>query len=241
MRDYGAVSPKFWFGETGKALRGSANEQVLALYLMTSPHANMIGVYHCPILYMAHETGLGEEGASKALASLIERGFCEYDELSETVFVVKMAAFQIAESLSANDKRVVGIQRDVERMSPGRIKDAFIAAYSKAFHLSPIQAPSKPLPSQDKTGQDKTYTAPKSRQTSMPSGFAISDRVRTWAGEKGFSAYFLDANFEAFVSYVKRKAPKYVDWDEALMTAIRDNWAKVPATPSGSAAWAGAK
>ena len=57
MRDYGIVSPRFWIGETGKKLRGNPNEQVLALYLMTSPHANMIGVFHCPILYMAHETG----------------------------------------------------------------------------------------------------------------------------------------------------------------------------------------
>ena len=48
MRDYGKVSPGFWIGETGKALRGDMEAQIVALYLMTSPHATMTGVYHCP-------------------------------------------------------------------------------------------------------------------------------------------------------------------------------------------------
>lgn len=156
MRDYGIVTPKFWIGDTGKKLRGDASSQLLALYLMTSPHASMIGVYHCPVLYMAHETGLGMEGASKALARLIEVGFCVFDEASETVFVINMAGFQIAESLDPKDKRVLGIQREVNKMEPGHIRAAFLATYSVAFHLkddapkvSPSQAPSKPLPSQE--------------------------------------------------------------------------------------------
>lgn len=156
MRDYGIVSPKFWTGDTGKQLRKDASAQVLALYLMTSPHATMIGVYYCPIMYMAHETGLGMEGATKALARLIEMGFCTFDEASETVFVTNMAAYQIAEQLKSDDKRVTGIRREVDKMPAGEIKTAFLATYSGAFHLvdeaafdSPLQAPSKPLLSQE--------------------------------------------------------------------------------------------
>lgn len=92
MRDYGKVAPSFWIGATGKALRGDANAQLLALYLMTSPHSNMIGVFHCPVLYMAHETGITFEGASEALRRLVEVGFCTYEGESETVFVHRMAA-----------------------------------------------------------------------------------------------------------------------------------------------------
>lgn len=162
MRDYGIVSPKFWTGDTGKQLRTDPLAQVLALYLMTSPHATMIGVYYCPVMYMAHETGLGMEGASKALARLIEMGFCLFDEASETVFVTNMAAYQIAERLKADDKRVLGIRREVEKMPAGEIKSAFLATYSVAFHLSddeeiagPLQGPSKPLPSQDQDQDQK--------------------------------------------------------------------------------------
>ena len=70
MRDYAKVSPRFWLGETGRELRkAGAEAQVVAFYLMTSPHANMLGLYYLPVLYLAHETGLGPEGASKGLGS----------------------------------------------------------------------------------------------------------------------------------------------------------------------------
>lgn len=155
MRDYGKVSPQFWIGETGKQLRGDANAQLLALYLMTCPHSNMIGVFHCPVLYMAHETGLGAEGATKALARLSEVGFCEYDEDSETVFVIRMAAYQIGDELKPTDNRVAGLRKEVARMPEARMKSRFLAVYGVAFGLvdptqkgkggrSPSKAPPKP-------------------------------------------------------------------------------------------------
>lgn len=144
MRDYGSVSPQFWIGKTGKQLRGNAQVQVLALYLMTSPHANMIGVFHCPIMYMAHETGLGFEGASKALESLINVGFCLYDYESETIFVVRMAAHQVGEGLDSKDNKVKGVHKEVAKIAVQALKTAFIEEYASDFHLK-TEAPSKPL------------------------------------------------------------------------------------------------
>ena len=168
MRDYGKVSPQFWIGETGKLLRGNPEAQVLALYLMTNPHATMTGVFHCPVIYMAHETGLSMEVASKGLARLIEVGFCEYDEASESVFVVNMAAYQIDDSLKPDDKRVLGLRKEVAKMIPARFQHRFVEVYGLRFHLtkqgennSPSQAPSKPLPSQEQEQeqeQDKTLS-----------------------------------------------------------------------------------
>ena len=68
MRDYGKISPSFWTGKTGKAIKAGGQEAVVvAMYLMSSPHSNMIGLYYLPMMYLAHETGLGFEGASKGL------------------------------------------------------------------------------------------------------------------------------------------------------------------------------
>lgn len=169
MRDYGKVSPQFWIGETGKQLRGDANAQLLALYLMTCPHSTMTGVFHCPILYMAHETGMGIEGATKALARLSEVGFCEYEEASETVFVVRMAAYQIGESLKQSDNRVMGLRKEVERMPETRAKSSFLAVYGLAFGLVDAvqddrgsQAPSETLRSQEQEQeqeQEQTFCA----------------------------------------------------------------------------------
>lgn len=60
----------------------------------------------------------------------------------------------------------------------------------------------------------------------LPENFEISDRVKKWAEQKGYAPPLLEKNFEKFVSYAKAHGKQYVDWDEALMTAIRDNWAK---------------
>lgn len=185
MRDYGVVSPKFWIGETGKALRGNAPAQVLALYLMTCPHANMIGVFHCPVLYMAHETGLGMEGASKALQSLIEAGYCTYDEASETVFVHRMAAYQVAESLKPGDNRVKGVEREWSNIGPAHLKSAFAAIYSVAFHLpvedanaSPLKAPCKALRSQEQEQDQEQDQETCAGKPAEPKGFA--DFWKTW-------------------------------------------------------------
>lgn len=164
MRDYGVVSPKFWIGETGKALRGNAEAQLVALYLMTCPHANMIGVFHCPLIYISHETGISFEGASKALTSLSEAQFCTYDASTETVFVHRMAAYQVGESLKAEDNRVKSVTKEWQNIGPAQLQQAFAAIYSEAFHLpiaakkkSPSKAPPKPLRSQEQE-QDKNKT-----------------------------------------------------------------------------------
>lgn len=155
MRDYGKVSPQFWIGRTGKALRGNAEAQVLALYLMTSPHANMIGVYHCPIAYMAHETGLTIEGASKALASLIEADFCTFDADDEYVFVHQFALHQVGESLLPTDKRCKGVENELAKVPKNQCWQSFRARYAEPYNLPiptqsarPLEAPSEPLGSQ---------------------------------------------------------------------------------------------
>lgn len=155
MRDYGTIAPQFWIGTTGKRLRGDKDAQLLAAYLPTSPHASATGVYHCPVLYMAHETGLTLEEASKALRRLSEEGFCEYDEASETVFVIKMAEHQIGETVKPSDKRHAWLKKELEKM-PKAFKTRFLTIYGVAFNLvdpsqsgSPSEDPSKPLRSQE--------------------------------------------------------------------------------------------
>ena len=71
----------------------------------------------------------------------------------------------------------------------------------------------------------------KPRSTTISDDFAISERVSSWAIEKGYAN--LQPQFDAFVSYAKRKGATYVDWDEALMTAIRDDWAKIRGKSGG--------
>nr|WP_284509400.1 helix-turn-helix domain-containing protein [Caballeronia sp. GAFFF2] len=60
-------------------------------------------------------------------------------------------------------------------------------------------------------------------KTTISADFSISERVRTWAAEKGHRN--LQAHFDSFVGKCRAKGYTYADWDEAFMEAIRADWA----------------
>lgn len=166
MREYAKAEPKMWHGETMKALRKTREGLIVGLYLMTSPSSNMLGLFAQPVLYMAYETGLGEEGARKGLRSCIEAGFCSYDEPSEMVWVHEMARYQIASELKATDKQCVGIQKAYDALPKNPYLGAFFDRYVGAFHLTKRRgnegasyAPSKPLRSQEQEQEQEQEQA----------------------------------------------------------------------------------
>lgn len=173
-RDYAKVMPSFWTGETGRSLRGDPDAMVVAMYLITCPHANMLGLYYLPKLYIAHETGRGIEGASKGLARCIERGFCEYDEASETVWVHEMAAIQIERSLKPGDKRASGVQKQYDSLHNNPFLGKFFDKYASAFHLknrregSPLEGACKPLRSQEQEQEQEQYLFPAEAEKAKP-------------------------------------------------------------------------
>lgn len=151
MREYARISPRFWMGETGREIRKQGvNAQLLALYLLTSPHSNMIGLYWCPVTYMAHETGLSSDGALKALQRLVDINFCAYDESSEVIWVFEMARYQIGDQLSPKDKQSKGVQNTYDDLPKNPFLEKFFLRYSSAFCMTDkrtSEAPSKPLAS----------------------------------------------------------------------------------------------
>lgn len=165
MRDYAKVEPKMWHGQTMKALRKHPEALVVGLYLMTSPSSNMLGLFAQPVMYMAYETGLGIEGATKGLELCIKAGFCSYDADSEFVFVHEMARYQIASELKASDLRCKGIQKDYNNLPDNPFLGAFFDRYASAFHLSErrgIKAPSKPHRSQEQEQEQEQEKDPSS-------------------------------------------------------------------------------
>jgi hypothetical protein len=181
VRKYAQVGPQFWStSKTGREIRKKGAEAVVvAMYLMSSPHSNMLGLYYQPLLYMAHETGLGIEGASKGLRSCIEVGFCSFDEASEVMWVHEMALYQIGEGLKPKDKRCAGVQKEYDAAPECPFLGAFYERYKDVFHLQrkrvcatnegqktrPAEAPSEPLASQEQE-QEQEQEPPQT-----PAGF----------------------------------------------------------------------
>jgi hypothetical protein len=160
MRDYAKISPRFWIGSTGRKLRDAGPEATLvAVYLLSNPHANMLGLYYLPEPYIAHETGLGIEGASEGLRRAIEAVFCAYDAASEVVFVYEMARFQVAARLEARDKRCAGIQREYDALPDNPFLPMFYEKYADAFHLKNRRDPAR-----SSQGASKTHRSQEQEQ-----------------------------------------------------------------------------
>jgi hypothetical protein len=160
VRDYSKVAPQFWTGRTGKAIRAAGRDvQVVALYLVTAPSANMLGLYYLPLPTLCHEVGISQQGAAKALRSLFEGGFARYDEATEVVFVPEMAKFQIGPTLTPKDNRWKAIVKELDSFKSCRFIKEFYDRYGAAYHLpgmefpkllaSPSEGASEPLRSQE--------------------------------------------------------------------------------------------
>jgi hypothetical protein len=184
MRDYSKVGPQFWIGKTGKALRKQGIEaQMVAMYLMTSPHANMLGLYYIPQTFIAHETGLGLEGAMKGLQGCIDAGFCRYDEDSEVVWVIEMARFQVGDQLKDKDLRIKGVQNEYDSLPDNPYLAVFFDMYAAAFCMtskrgetSPLEAPSKPLGSQEQEQEQEQKQEQAQEQALVERRSASPDR-----------------------------------------------------------------
>lgn len=173
MREYAKLGPTFWTGETGKAIRRRGSEAVIvSLYLISSPHSNMLGLYYQPILYMAHETGLGIEGATKGLRDCVEEGFCSYDEDTEMVFVHEMALWQIADVLSSTDKRCKGIQKDYEALPACPFLEAWFDRYVEAFKLTKKRSNPGEKPEVRKAPSKSHRSQEQEQEQEPPSGVA---------------------------------------------------------------------
>jgi uncharacterized protein YdaU (DUF1376 family) len=64
--------------------------------------------------------------------------------------------------------------------------------------------------------------AARARETQLPESFEISERVKSWATAKGFGQ--LEKYLEFFTGRMKANGKRYIDWDEAFMNCIREDW-----------------
>lgn len=197
MRDFSCVRPGIWTGHTGRKIRKAGREtQVVAFHLISCPASNMIGLYYQPIPTICHETGITEKGTLKALRSLFEADFADYDLESETVWVFNMAKFQISPQLDEKDKRCKGVLRELSAYKHTRFYRPFYERYRISFHLPaieysvdtepPSEAPSKPLRSQD---QDQNHDQEHEQNQDQELSGQVKALAARPKGEKTWDAY----------------------------------------------------
>jgi len=83
----------------------------------------------------------------------------------------------------------------------------------------------QPTNNQQVTTKQEHNTQKEHKKTTIPDNFTVSERVISWANEKGYRD--LNKHLDNFILVAQSNNYKYTDWDAAFMRAIKDNWAKV--------------
>lgn len=105
MRDYGRVYSAFWQSPEIRAL--PEDGRTLALYLLTCPHANLIGCYRLPDAYAADDLQWTVERVREGFTKLQESGWLARDLATQWVVVSKYTkwnAFENANVAKAAEK-----------------------------------------------------------------------------------------------------------------------------------------
>lgn len=87
MRDYGKVHTSFWSSATTRSMTEDA--RVLAIYLITSPHSTIAGVFRLPDGYVCEDLQWSAERVAKGFAELLAKGFANRCETTKWVCVCK--------------------------------------------------------------------------------------------------------------------------------------------------------
>ena len=116
MKPFGKIESQAWdrFRYDGLSIEA----KLLAVYLLTNKHSNMIGVYSLPVLYIAGDLELDQETVCQLLDELKSKDFITVSEQFEFIainrfqhynppanrntFVARLAAFEALPSMSIN-------------------------------------------------------------------------------------------------------------------------------------------
>jgi hypothetical protein len=131
--NYAIINPRFWQGGTGKQILKELDMPgtVVALYLITGPHANQSGVYYCPITYIAIETHQSNEEVEACLVGLERLGFLKYDYEAEVVWVFNMVKFQVQNwPNNKKDNRHRGVLNALATVPESHLKAEFLEFWS---------------------------------------------------------------------------------------------------------------
>ncbi|MFT3789628.1 MAG: hypothetical protein QM741_00830 [Rudaea sp.] len=132
--------------------------------------------------------------------------------------MVKMAEFQIGDRLAPNDKRVIGLRKEVEKMAPTALRRRFLDVYGGKFCLesapkiaSTLKAPSKPHRSQDQE-QEK-------RKEESPDGDSSTSSGKPSPADDCPHQAIIDLYHEALPALRRVR-----DWTAARQKLLRARW-----------------
>ena len=125
----------FWTGTTGKALAQFPGAQRLALYLLTGPASNVIGLYRLDIKVAAKHLGMITAMVKEEMLVLEKLGFARF--FDGWVWVLEMARYQLGPKMKCSDNRVKHVQALVDAAADSPFVTEFTAKYGPTHCVKP--------------------------------------------------------------------------------------------------------
>ena len=144
MRTFAVIDPRFWtlLSRTGTEIRRAGLDvTALALYLVTSPHSNALGVYYLPLAAASAELGVSLAEVRRLLEAVCATGFAQYFETDSMIWIPEMARYQIGESMKPRDHRRQWALRELRKVEGTPAHGKFLERYGEAYGLLPRLKP----------------------------------------------------------------------------------------------------
>ena len=84
---YYRVTPRFW-QDSDVRNEWTEDMRMLAIYLMTSPHRNMVGLFYCPLVYIESDLQWQSKRLRMAFDALVSADFIRFDEKAQVILIV---------------------------------------------------------------------------------------------------------------------------------------------------------
>jgi hypothetical protein len=146
MRTFAVVNGRFWteMSRTGVEIREAGLDvTAVALYLITNPHSNALGLYYLPIAALSHDLRVSHEEALRLLERVCATGFAEFFPEDSLVWVPEQAHYQIGETLKSSDHRRAWAMRELKKYQGTTGYQRFVKRYGESYQL--VEKPSPPL------------------------------------------------------------------------------------------------
>jgi hypothetical protein len=116
---YSKVFVKIWHSKDFRTL--SEEGKMLFLYLLTSPHRNMGGLYYLPFPYLCFDVGLDEKRVIKAFEELTNKDMALYDYDTQVVLIKKWFCYNPIE----NGNQAKGLNKQLAEIPKSKLFKPF--------------------------------------------------------------------------------------------------------------------
>jgi hypothetical protein len=261
MRDYGKVHTKFWSSDD---IRGLTDDgRLLALYVMTSPHSTIAGVFHLPDGYVCEDMQWTRERVDEGFDELLAKGFGNRCGTTKWVWITKHLDWNPPENPNQR-KAAAKVALSVPDSCTWRLD--FIQVSGSSLGIEPPAKPNpsltvvKPFPNQEQEQEQKQEgESAAAQRTPRPKReditlkayleacrldgkkpLPVDHPIRDYCRDAGIADEMLQVAWCVFrddYTSGTNKAKRYKDWPGHFGNAVRGCWAKLWFTDAGEVKW----